>query len=277
MLPLDTLKHIQHDQYAIVVRLNENFSVKEIDALVIPENLGVHDLEQYREHRRRLTGKMTTDDLASFSAYVTGFSADTTPRVFVQPSHMSAVAVLNFGDHQSPGHCDHKASFAPEKSPEYSALLRVAGGEAKRQSQKAAAEWCEDYTHCIRFLGANGDEIIEPAKAIKAIRNIKIDHASKISTGVNSFSTEKSLLESTKVDTSEGLPHFIEFKCQPYAVLAERTLTLRLGTGISNGETIFVLQIIKLDQHVLEMAIELAELVRNELKEIPVLIGSFSI
>lgn len=276
MLPLDTLKHIQTNQAELISQSNEKLDSTNIDAITLPVGLEIVDLERFREVRRRLTGKMVTDDLASFSGYVTSHSDEGGRRAFVQPASMTAIAIINFGDENYPGHCDHKATFAPDKSPEYNALLRIAGGEAKRQSQKAAAEWCEDYTHCIRFLGAD-NQVIEAAKAIKAIRNIKIDHASKVSTGVGSFSTEKSLLESTKVDTSEGLPHFIEFTCMPYAVLNERTFTLRLGTGINNGETVFVLQIIKLDQHVLAMALELAALVRVELKDLPVLIGSFSL
>src|SRR5688572_3284742 len=122
MLPLETLKHLQSNQAELIAQSNTTLDTNEIDAITLPDDLRIVDLQEYREIRRRLTGKMTTDDLASFSGYVTAFSADTFPRVFVQPSNMSAVAVLNFGDNQSPGHCDHKASFAPERSPDYSAM-----------------------------------------------------------------------------------------------------------------------------------------------------------
>jgi uncharacterized protein YfdQ (DUF2303 family) len=275
MLPIETLRTIQTDHKDLVDTINQTLAAAEIDAIVAPAGINLWDLEKYRDCRRRMTGTLLTDDLASFDNYITTLSADRQgTRIFVHPDSMTAACVINFGSNDEPGHCDHLAKFAPEATAQYKALMKVAKPDTGRITQKGAAEWCEDYSHSIEFLGAD-NETIEPAKAIKAIRNIKVEHSAKAQSGVGNFSSEKSLLESTKVDTSEGLPHYLAYTCAPRAVLSERKFVIRLGVGANAGETVFTMQIVRFEQHIMEMAQELADIVREKMGSLPVLIGSF--
>lgn len=265
-----------------VEKINALLNVHGVDAIAVPDGISVKSLEPFRAHRQRLTGMMETSEVASFYAYVHAFAAEraddstpTTPTlVFVDPKHMAARAVLNFGTIDQPGHADHSATLKLEMTAEYSAMLKIA---EMRSAQKAAAEWCEDHITCITFLGGDG-EIVEPARAIKAIRNLKVEDVQKSNSGVGNFNRERTLMETTKVDTSEGLPHFLLFKCVPYQGLAEREFKVRLGVGKdARDEPAFTFQIVRHDLEVQKMAEELAALVRKELGTlVDVYLGNFT-
>jgi uncharacterized protein YfdQ (DUF2303 family) len=274
MLNTETLAALRQNE--TLGALNDALKEHNIDATALPAGFSIVDLEKYREHRARLTGTMTTSCLPSFVTYVEKFSkAETTRLVMIDPRKMAATCAINFGSVEKPGHADHEAVLQLEKTSEYQALLKVCG-DRTRIAQRAAAEWCEDYVDFCRFL--DGDGITIPAAtAIKAIRNLKIEANTKVGSGQGSFTREKSLLESTKVDTSEGLPHFIEFTGVPYKDLKQRTFRVRLGTGIDSGEaTVFVMQIIRHDLDMQAMAEELADQIKDKMQSASVFLGSFA-
>lgn len=270
-LNLETIEEIRKP--ATLEHLNNKVLAQKIDAMVIPAGYELKSLELYREGRERLTGKMETSSLESFGNYVEKYASEGDAVVFIDQENMSATCAVNFGDLENPGHADHCAILKERKTSAYEALLKVT---EKRVPQRTAAEWCEDYADFCVFLDSDGSNI-EPAKAAKAIRSLKIEANAKASSGVDNYRQEKSLLESVKVDTSEGLPAFIDFTCVPYTDLQERTFRLRLGTGRDNSDmTVFSMQIIRHDLAAQEMAEELAGLVQGKLAKAAVFLGTFT-
>lgn len=255
--------------------LQEGLDENLIDAVAVPSGFSIQDLESYRDNRRRLTGTMKTPDVNSFHKYVAKFSSSKDAMVFVEPEEMAACCALNFGSRDEPGHADHKALLVLEKTAEYQALLKlVANG---RSSQRAAAEWCEDYIHCCEFLDGDQVTTILRHTAIRAMRNLKVEAKATATSGAGSFNREKSLLESTSVDTSQGLPHFIRFTCTPYSDLESRAFLLRVGVGEDgNDKAVFSIQIIRHDIEVQQMAAELANKLSEEMSDVHVFMGAWS-
>lgn len=277
MLTPESIKELRQSEE--LVKLLEALKLKNIDAIAVPEGFRIEHLEKYRENRERLTGTMKTTIVDSFQLYVDTFMPEgAKPLVFIEPARMAARCAMNFGTTDKPGHVDHWAELELESTSAYRALLKIAPPDgARRQNQREAAEWCEDYVQFCTFHGPDpqGEEIL-PATAIKALRNLKIEAKATSQSGVGNFSREKSLMESTQVDTSEGMPHFIKFRCTPYKDLTERVFLLRVGTGRDpHGETVFAMQIVRHDLQVQEMAEELADLVKQKLTSATVFLGTF--
>lgn len=80
--------------------------------LALPQDWKLNDLEFAQQSRRRFRGRMHTELLPCFAAYVREYAeAENDPPVFVEGARMRAVAVLNMGlPGDSPGHADSTAT-----------------------------------------------------------------------------------------------------------------------------------------------------------------------
>lgn len=271
MLNTETINELRMPQAQN--KLQEDIRQAGLDAVAVPAGLKIQDLETWRSGRRRMTGAMETGCMDSLQSYVESFPGEGA-RAFINAELMTAVCIINFGTAAAAGHADHAAVLKMRQTAEYSALLRLA---KERKGQRAMAEFFEDYAAFVTFTDGEGDEI-PAAKAVKAIRTLKIKSKQDVGSSVGNYSREKSLLESTEVDTTEGMPHFAMFSCVPYTGLDERTFQLRIGIGEApGGEPAFVASIIRHDLAVQAMAEELADKLRAKLVDIPVLLGQFNL
>ncbi len=240
----------------------------------LPSDYKLHDLEPYLAGRRRARGTMATAQLASFAEYVIAH-AEAGATVFVDQKTITATAVLNLGEAAEPGHADNKAALTPERTAAYTALLQHANGSA--YSQKAIAEWMEDWADNIIAFAADGAEI-KTTQAVAAVRKITIDAMRKIESTEQSLSASKSAFESIQASSTETLPALILFSCQPYADLDQRSFALRLGVLTGDATPKVNLRISKMEEHAEQMATELAELITSAFAadSVPVLLGSYS-
>lgn len=242
-------------------------------AVALPEQFKLHDLEQYLPTRRRLRGSMTTPKTAAFAEY-TARHREAGASVFVNPDAMQAVAVLNLGTPDSPGHGDNRAVLAPPKTAAFAALLAIANGSQKKQTD--VAEYLEDWAPLIRCENESGEDIaIKHAAA--AVRKITIDSTRRQESSEQQLSAARSTFEQVKATGTDHLPVLIDVTCEPYMGLAARTFRLRLGI-VTGDKPSLVLRVVKREQHDEEMAQELAQLVRGALagSDVPVLVGSYS-
>ena len=243
-------------------------------AIALPESFKVHDLEHYLPTRRRLRGSMTTPTLADFASYTLD-NKEAGATVFVNPDAMQAVAVLNLGTPASPGHGDNRAVLAPPKTAAFAALLAIASGGQRRQTD--VAEYLEDWAPLIRCENDAGDDV--PVKlAAAAVRKLTIEGTKRLETSEQSLSASRSAFEQVRATAVDTLPVFINVTCEPYQGLADRTFRLRLGI-VTGDKPALVLRVAKREQHDEEMAQELAQLVRGALtgSDVPVLVGSYSL
>ena len=240
----------------------------------LPSDYTLHNMEPYLPKRRRARGNMSTANLESFAQYIKTH-AEPGCSVFVSQDTMRATAVLNLGDPADPGHADNLASLVLVPTAAYKALTAYSNGVA--QTQKAIAEFMEDWADNIKAFGSDGAEIKTP-QAVAAVRKITIDAMRKIESTEQALSASKSAFESVQATSSETLPAMLLFACKPYADLDQRTFALRLG--VLTGETApkVNLRIAKAEEHQEEMAEELAGRIASAFDsgEVLVLLGAYN-
>ena len=128
----------------------------------LPSDYKQHDLEAFMQTRRRARGVMATSAGSDFAQYVKAH-AEEGACVFVNADEMQAVAVLNMGTPETPGHTDNRAKFVLKRTAAYSALREVAGNG---MGQQRAAEFLEDWTEHIKCF--NDEGVVTPSKALWA-------------------------------------------------------------------------------------------------------------
>lgn len=240
-------------------------------AVALPNDFTLHDIEKFLGNRRRLRGAMSTSVLADFAQYVKENKEDGA-RVFVNQTDMSAVAVLNIGTPDLPGHADNTATYKLQQTAAFKALGSIATGQGFPQQR--VAEFLEDWSTMIQ-CERDGEDITN-ARAVAAIRAITIEKLQKVASEEQQLSATRSAFESVKAQGSD-IPAFIDFKTEPYQGLASRVFRLRLGI-ITEGKPQLTLRIVKAEEHAEQMATELASLVRAAIDtDVPVLIGSYTV
>ena len=243
--------------------VNEIISKIGADAVALPENFRIHDLEKFNLNRFRFRGALSTASIDDFTRYSKDL-ADEGTRCFIDADNMRAVSVLNLGTIDEPGHADNTATLKLKKTAPFSALLSVNG---ERNSQKSLAEWIEDWADYLVGFDANGDAI-QATKAAAAIRKITIEA---------NQTAERSLMESVEAKTKDIMPVAFEFKCVPFEGLKERPFKLRLSI-ITGDRPVLVLRIIQLEAVQEEMANEFRDLLVEKFKDskVETFIGTFT-
>ncbi len=253
----------------------------EESVIALPEGVKVADLEQYLAHRRRFRGRMDTSLIEEFVEYVTdtidlygaGATMENFP-CFVDPGSMRAKTFFNLGDIEDPGHGDHTASLALDKTEAFTELLNVNG---KRFEQRQLAEWMEDWSDRIEALAEDQSTILPIGTAVSAIRRITISANAETTSEEQTFGSRRSAMAEVEAKFKDQLPAFLKFTCVPYQGLGERTLTLRLSL-ITGEKPQISTRIVRLETAEEEMAKELEELLRKGFEDTAVrtFVGTFN-
>ena len=77
--------------------VNEIISKIGADAVALPENFRIHDLEKFNLNRFRFRGALSTANIDDFTRYSKDL-ADEGTRCFIDADNMRAVSVLNLGN-----------------------------------------------------------------------------------------------------------------------------------------------------------------------------------
>jgi uncharacterized protein YfdQ (DUF2303 family) len=254
---------------------NANAAMESVadDAVALPSDFNLHDLENLKPTRRRTRGNMVTRFIAPFAQYALAH-AEEGASVFIDPSDMTATAVLNLGTPILPGHADNKAIFEPRRTAAYTALENIVDDP---QTQRRIAEFCEDWPEHLKFYRESNE--ITPPQAIAAIRKITIEAARKLESKVGQLSANQSTFESiqAKSGDKDELPTHIYFKCKPYEDLQERQFVLRLSVITTDDKISLRLRIQTTEKHQEEMAGELVKKLTEAFNgALPVLVGSYA-
>lgn len=245
--------------------------------VALPSKYMVQDIEKivakYRPLRRRLAGLMETTNEANFVSYCKAQKQDGA-LVTVNPINMTAIAHLNFGDKDNPGHGDNRAKLEYTQSAPYTELLRIDGAHIE---QRKMAEWLEDHCTWVKFLDVDHQEI-KLTLAISAIRNLTIDANAQTESVVESLSETRSAFESVRASSKHTLPSYVNFVCQPYLDLPERVFAARLSVQMSDKTPQFKLQVANHELHKQQMAQQAVDqLTKAFAGEIPVYVGNYHI
>lgn len=245
---------------------------KKSTAVALPTDFIIKDLEGFMLHRRRARGVMKTSVVADFAAY-TESHFENGATIFIEPESMTATGVLNLGSPEVPGHADNFSQLIPNETAAYKALRGISGGNP--QSQRAVAEFLEDWIDVIECY--SDGVFVPPPKAIAAVRNITIEALRKLDTQEQQLSASKSSFESVQAKSIEPLPTLIKFRCKPYNDLNEREFMMRLGIVTSDKPSL-TLRIIKVEEHIEQMADELSGCIRKSIinNDIRIVLGKYT-
>jgi len=271
MFTIETLKALQESQS--ITAADAAIKVAENTVTALPSDYKLHDLEKYMNFRRRALGVMSTASLESFTAY-TVLHAENGASVFVDSASMCAIAVLNLGTPDEPGHADNKAKLELQRTAAFKAVLGIATGTGYKQA--TIAEFIEDWPDQVKCFNVDG--AIANSKAVAAIRKLTIETMRKLESEDQQLSTSRSAFESVQATSKEPIPTIIEFKCHPYADLTERTFSMRLAVKTEGDKPTISLRIVNFERHAEDMANELVELIASgfETPDIAVLVGSYT-
>ncbi|BBM66321.1 hypothetical protein VA249_29670 [Vibrio alfacsensis] len=235
----------------------------------LPNDINLHDLEQFMPNRNQFRGVMTTANIDEFVRYHEAYQTEGN-QCFINADAMKAKTIFDLGTQAFPGHCVHKAELALRRTAAYNVLLETDGS---RLSQKALAEWIEDYSDCIQVFSTAG-ELIENSIASAAVRNMKFEAKTGRESNVDDFSHHQSEYESIAVRTKEEfpMPATFKFTCEPFLGLAERTFEMRMSTI---GTDTLILRIKKREQHQEEMGEEFQTKLQTRFQEMEIEIETF--
>lgn len=244
-------------------------------AQAIPDGFTIANIEKYLPQRTRFTGTFETSSISSFGNYALERNNDAI-RIFVDDRTMAAKAIFDFeGALGEPLHCEDVAVIKARMKAEYKALLQFT---SEKHTQKAFAEFMEDYADFITCFDGEANSI-PLNKAISAVRRIEINARSSATSEVQSFSAEKSALESMSVNEANQLPSLIRFTCVPYTEFSEFVFTIRPSV-ITGSEVRLAARMVRKEETQEEMADHFCELIENQLSDVsvkaPINIGTFS-
>lgn len=232
-------------------------------AVSLPESVKVEDLERFMPTRRRYRGKMTTTQIGEFAEYTNltagevqenGAEPGTTVPCFVNPENMTAKVLFDLGTLEHPGHADFTARLDLPKTAAFEELLSKNG---RALGQKELAEWLEDWAPQLKVTAEDGEPLNLPG-AVAAVRRITIGAKSESTSEERTFGGRRSAMSEVEAQNKDTLPAFIEFTCEPYHGLDERTFRLRVS--LITGETPkLIMRIVRLEHHQEEMAKEFRE------------------
>lgn len=274
MFTKEALQHLQLSEAIKEATEATIGSMQRSDGIVaLPENFKVADLEKYMPHRRQMRMNVTTVSLESFLNYVKSAGVPGVPTdgaaVFVAAKSMEALAIMDLGSGDQPGHCLHKVRFVAQKSDLYAEILEITANSLNKPiSQSELAEFLEDFAPSVASMTGSSGEDISTKSAIFAIRNLTIDKAAKELSVEDKLSASRSSFESVTASGSPGsiLPCIIHFNDQAYEGLDLVTISLRVSVVLRDGQKpAFKLSIIRHQAMLNDVAEGLHNTISNEL------------
>lgn len=202
---------------------------------LIPKTMTIMSLERFMDGPQRIRGCYDTRDLFEYACYANGCD---NPVVFVNDERMEAVAFVDFGDEETPLHCDHRAILRLRRLACFNVLNEV---HEKRQNQREMMDFVADWRHHIIDLmdvegEAAGATDAEIRSALASIRSLTIDQVSSADYEASDLSEKRSAMEQVSASSKHKIPAGFIFRCQTYKDLMERDIAVRLSV-LPTGDT----------------------------------------
>lgn len=222
MIDHDALHLLQ--QTAVDAEASRLEVARHLNALPLPDNYTLHDLEEMLPQRRRFRGVFNTTAIAAFADAVQEYPD---APVFVNPDkELVATAIFNLGTPEAPGHGDHRAVLYLRSTPEYQAIQAMNG---QQFPQVTLIEFLEDWAPMMLTSYHNGDKTLAPAEAFAAIRAITVANSKSVRSNEEALRRERGVLETIEVRDAALFPTRVVFQCAPALGLPVRPIAVRLN------------------------------------------------
>lgn len=253
-------------------QLNDLLTGRDSDVVVVPNGYALQDLEKYNTYRRSYRCVFNTRSVAEFAAYVNEHKEDTTS-VFIDTDNMSASAVFDLGDTQSPGHGLHRAVVKLTPTVEYDLVKRCVASEASSITQQSFAEWLEDWRYTLFVTEVEGSEPLEIKRAITAVRNMTLAKKSESGSSIQSLSAEKTAMEKISVNAVDSLPGYVMIRAIPFDDFGQSLFAFRVSV-ITGDKPAFKLRHIGYAKEIEGIANEFSALIKERVQDCKVRIGT---
>lgn len=242
----------------------------DVPTMLVPQGYELASLEKYQESPSRFRGTFATRSIDDFAAYV---NAQDEAQVFVDTNDMDALAFFDLGEANAPGHGEHRASLALQKTAPHLALLRA---HDSAFSQKDLAHWVEDWHAHIEGESTQGNSL-SPKQLANQVRRIEIKATSERTHEQGDWNESRSGLDALDASAGSDTPAFIRFTCLPYEGLGLRTFELRVSILTDGDKPRIKLRITGLEGLQEEMAKEFKAVLEGQLEEhATLLLGNFA-
>lgn len=234
-----------------------------------PSSMEIHDLEEYMPNASFYRVHYSTPDIDCFIEYNKSYVSKETI-CFIDDASMLAKSVFDLGTIELPGHKTHTAVLSLKKTAMYVSLIDNADCN---HNQKAACEFLEDFSDNITAFKSDGKKLTN-SNAIQSLRNLTIESAREINSKVEDFGESMSAMERVEAKNKDGLPSILEYRCEPYNGLAERTLRLRVSIRTGGDKPTITFRIIQHEKIAEEMVNEFKAILESSFdSEIKTFIG----
>ncbi|WP_333679920.1 DUF2303 family protein [Dyella sp.] len=265
---MDDIKLIQDT--AVTAAGARRFRADQADLITLAKDEHLESLEPYQGSRQRFRGSLKTNSLLDFASYVKAQTAGIYPG-FVDVDRMAATVFFNLGDEEFPGHADWRATLSMQPTAAYLALTQANG---RRFSQADLIDWLEDWHHVLNVEFADGNNSL--ARAITAIRKLKITTKAEETHVKGDFTASRGALEEVEASSSDALPTAFFLVTTPYDSLSERTFTLKLSVLTGGDKPALVLRWLQKEQVQEDIAHEFKQVLGDQLGDSATLtIGTF--
>jgi len=223
-----------------------------ISAVVVPENYKLESLERLKLEPDFFRGSFSTPVLSQFTGYIDQNGTANTG-VFIDQATMTANAIIDMGNPESPEWGKHRARVTLDKTPAYADLLRFNDGFLDQQT---FIDFAEDWQDNIEFYGdalVDGQIVINTpdfSKTIKTLRKIKTSAKSSLENEVGNFNAARSALESIEITAGgERPPTGFRFSTIPHDGFDSVAFDCRLRAITDDKSVQLKFRIVQLAQH----------------------------
>lgn len=279
-LDKEALEHI--GRLAIGEAGTYNVELGDTNAIALPKDFELHNLEKYQQGRYRFRGSLTTASLADFVAFTKARKVEGLDCPgFIDADTLSAKAIFNLGTQQEPGHGDYTATLKMKETAAFAAALKADG---QRFNQRDLVDFIVDWKEALTPYDAGaqpGEVTYAPlTRAIEAIRAVTITSKTETESTVGDLKASASTFDEIEAKSRLGLPSGFVFNGEPYLGLSKVSFLMRLAVLPGDGRAPPALQLRIVQKEALQEGIakDFKEVLIRELEGVSVLtIGTFSL
>lgn len=204
-------------------------------AIILGHEEQLRSLEPLQGVRDRYRGMLKTTSIDDFAGYVKLAAAAAVG--FVDVANMASTVFFNLGTVEDPGHGDWRATLTMQRTAAFEALHQINGVKC---DQKTLTDWLEDWSDFLVADFAEGDATL--ARAIAALRKLKISAKTEATSNVGDFNASRSALEDVEASSADLLPIGFRLVTEPYEGLSARSFALKLSVLTGGEKPLLVLR-----------------------------------
>lgn len=258
-------------------QVNSLISAGGLPLVAHPEQIKLSNIEHLLETKTRFRGCFETNSIVDFIKYVSDQELKDA-KVFVNTISMTANALFDIGDAQTPLHCDHKGFFSPTPTALLKAINNIVD---KTLTQRDLTDFIEDWFDEVTILVDEGDgnhSEVRAAQAIASIRSVTIEAKSSQTHSEGSFSASRSAMDEIEARSAvDRLPDHLAFSVIPYDGFNEQLVYLRISLMTGSEKPMFKLRWVGHESQIEKISDEMVQRLNDALPDnLPIYKGDFT-